>query len=244
MRIFEDIEYKKDLFIDLHLPDDKNFPLLIYFHGGSLSSGDRKIAKSFAHTLAKNGIGVASVEYRMYPNAKFPDFIEDCADAVAWCKTHANEYGNCEKTYVGGSSAGGYLSMMLCFDPTYLKKRNLSPLDIDGFIHDAGQPTSHFNVLRERGCDPRRVIVDETAPVFFVGTEETYPPMLFIVSDHDLEGRYEQTKMIVKTLEHFGHTEKVFYKEMHGNHCEYVSASDSQGEGIFGNIVLEFIKAL
>lgn len=48
----------------------------------------------------------------------------------------------------GGSSAGGYISQMLCFDKTWLSKHGIKATDISGFIHDAGQPTCHFNVLR------------------------------------------------------------------------------------------------
>ena len=49
-------------------------------------------------------------------------------------------------------------------------------MDFAGFIHDAGQPTSHFNVLKELGKDSKRIIVDETAPMYFVGMDETYSP--------------------------------------------------------------------
>ena len=77
--------------------------------------------------------------------------------------------------------------MMLCFDRRWLAVHGLSPMDFSGFIHDAGQPTAHFTVLKYRGIDSRRVIVDETAPLYHIGVDETYPPMRFLVSDHDME---------------------------------------------------------
>ncbi len=52
---------------------------------------------------------------------------------------------------------------MLCFDDRWLEKQSLKPSDIRGFVHAAGQPTCHFKILRERGLDKRRVIIDETA---------------------------------------------------------------------------------
>ena len=58
---------------------------------------------------------------------------------------------------------------------------------------DAGQPTAHFNVLKYADVDPRRIIVDETAPLYYVGLESEYPPMRFVVSDNDMTNRYEQT---------------------------------------------------
>ena len=244
MKTIFDLAYKENLFLDLHLPETDEFDLFVYFHGGGLSAGKRGGVEVFAKTLADRNIATATVQYRMYPDAKFPDFIVDCADSIRWLKDNIAQYGKCKRLYVGGSSAGGYLSMMLCFDKRYLNAVGLEPTDIDAYIHDAGQPTSHFNVLKELGKDSRRVIVDETAPLFFVGLEETYAPMLFIVSDNDMFGRYEQTMLMVKTLEHFGHTENVRTKVMNSTHCAYVRKADEDGEGILGKVILSFLEEL
>lgn len=240
----QDIEYKQNLNLDLHLPENDNFDLFIYFHGGGLEGGSRKGVEVFAKTLAKNNIATASVEYSMYPNAKYPDFIKDCADSIRWLKDNINNYGKCNRIFVGGSSAGGYLSMMLCFDERYLKQVGILPTDIAGYIHDAGQPTAHFNVLKERGLDSRRLIVDETAPMYFVGLQEKYSPMLFIVSDNDMFARYEQTILMVKTLEHFGHKDNVYLQVLRGKHCEHTKKVDENGDGVLGNIINDFIKKL
>ena len=244
MRTEFDVEYKSGLYIDFYLPDSEEFDVFVYFHGGGLCAGDRKgkEIKVFAPFLANRGIAVASVEYTMYPTAKFPDFIDDCADAVAWVKQNISSYGKCNRLFVGGSSAGGYVSMMLCFNGEYLNKRGLKPTDIDGYIHDAGQPTSHFNVLKEMGKDSRRLIVDETAPMYFVGTAREYAPMLFIVADDDMFGRYEQTMLMISGMKHFGHEDKIYFKEMHGKHSSYDYAVDDDGGSTFGKIIEEFVK--
>ena len=132
--------------------------------------------------------------------------------------------------------------MMLCFDSRYFAKHGLKPTDIDAYIHDAGQPTSHFNVLKERGIDSRRVIVDETAPLFFVGKDDKYSPMLFIVSDNDMFARYEQTMLMVKTLNHFGHTDNVSVRVMNGKHCKYVYRADESGNGELGKVIIDFLN--
>ena len=237
-----DLMYKDKLYLDLHLPESDKFDLFVYFHGGGLTSGKRQGVEVFAKTLAEHNIATASVEYRKYPDAKFPDFIEDGADSIRWLKDNISEYGKCERIFVGGSSAGGYISMMLCFDDSYLNKVGMKPTDISAYIHDAGQPTSHFNVLKEFGEDKRRVIVDRTAPMFFVGLSDNYSPMLFIVSDNDMFGRYEQTMLMVKTLEHFGHTENVSLKIMNSRHCKYVHKQDENGNGVLGMEILSFLK--
>ena len=230
--------------LDLYLPETDSFPLFLYFHGGGLEHGNRKGAAFLGEILTAQGVGFASADYRMYPDAKFPDYIEDAAASVAWLLKNIPEYGNCSGLYVGGSSAGGYLSMMLCFDTRYLTAQGVEPMQIAGYLHDAGQPTAHFNMLSKQGVDGRRVIVDETAPMYFVGLEKEYPPMLFLVSDNDMENRYEQTMLMLNVLKHFEHSENVFLELLHGKHCEYVYKTDENGEGVFGNIVLSFIDRL
>ena len=238
-----DIEYKEGLYIDLHLPECDKFDLFVYFHGGGLVEGDRRRVEVFAKTLAKRGIATASVEYRMYPYAKFPDYIDDCAESIAWLRANISKYGECGKIFAGGSSAGGYISMMLCFDKSYFAKVGMKPTDIDAYIHDAGQPTAHFNVIqKELGVDGRRVIVNEMAPMYFVGMDEEYSKMLFIVSDNDMEARYEQTLLMVKSLQHFGHGDKVEFTLQHGGHCQYVYEEDANGEGRIGVIILEYLE--
>ena len=244
MKSIFDLAYKENLFLDLHLPESDSFDLFVYFHGGGLKNGRRGGVEVFAKTLAKQNVATATVEYRMYPDAKFPDFIVDCANSIRWLKDNISQYGKCNRIYVGGSSAGGYLSMMLCFDKRYLNAVGLEPTDIDAYIHDAGQSTSHFNVLKELGKDSKRVIVDETAPMYFVGLEETYSPMLFIVSDNDMFGRYEQTMLMVKTLEHFGHADKVQTQVMNGKHCAYVYKADEDGEGILAKVILSYLEKI
>lgn len=231
--------------LDIYLPEDKKeeYPVFVYFHGGGLESGDKGNFSAQAKTVTDAGIGFISVNYRMYPNAKYPDFIEDAADSVKWTIKNINKYCNCSGVYVGGSSAGGYLSMMLCFAREYLSNRGIDAFDIKGYLHDAGQPTKHFNVLREYGEDTRRVVIDETAPLYYVGLEEQYPRMHFIVSDNDMQNRYEQTMLILSTLRHFGFGKETFaHTVMNSTHCAYVRSFEEDGTSIFGKMVADFIK--
>ena len=246
MRSFLDLTYGKSADpaqkLDIYLPDFGNdFPIMVYFHGGGLVGGDKGVL-NVAESLIKRGIALVSVNYRMYPTAKYPEFIEDVAEAVAFVFKNISKYCNPCGIYVGGSSAGGYLSMMLCFDKRWLSKYNISPMDISGFIHDAGQPTAHFNVLKYNEIDPKRVIIDETAPLYHIGIDENYPKMLFIVSNNDMENRYEQTMLTVSTLRHFGHSgDKVNLIVKNGTHCQYINTCDEKGENDFAKMIADFI---
>lgn len=248
MKQIENIPYvtrkSETLCLDLYLPDAVTFPLFVFMHGGGLEAGNKTIAKErIVPYLTQNGIAVASLAYRMYPNAKYPDFIEDAAEGVSWLSHHINDYGHCEKMFVGGSSAGGYLSMMLCFDDRWLKAKEPFPIPISGYFHNAGQPTAHFNVLRERGIDSKRVIVDESAPLFHVGKAESYPPMHFTVSTNDMPGRLEQTMLMLATLRDFGYDQtKIALTVIEGKHCEQDKRRDADGVTELARLVCDFIQ--
>lgn len=241
MKIIEDICYGKskhsEQYLDIYLPDRDAFKVFVYMHGGGIEAGDKSDARVVGEYVASQGTAFVSINYRMYPQAVYPQFICDAAEAVGWVFNNIGKYGKCEGIYIGGSSAGGYISMMLCFDDKYLSPYNLPAGTIKGYIHDAGQPTTHFNVLRERGIDSRRVIIDEAAPIYHIGKADNYTPMEFIVSDNDMQNRFEQIQMTLSTLKHFQYDEsKIYYRLMHGSHCHY------SGTDELGKIICEFIK--
>lgn len=242
VKSISDIPYKEGLCFDLHLPEATHFPLFLYFHGGGLTEGDKASALHFADDLTSCGIAVASANYGLHPRAHYPEYLCDAADAVAAVSRRIGEWGHCDGLYVGGSSAGAYLTMMLCFCGSYLARVGMKPADIDGWIHDSGQPTVHFHVLRERGLDPRRVIVDEAAPLYWIGTGETPNRMLVLVSDGDMEGRPAQTRLTEATLRHFGIGEEIAaFRVLHGSHCAHIGKTDEHGKNVFGEIVRRFI---
>jgi len=247
VKVITDIQYSSvspHCLLDVCLPENANsFPTLIYFHGGGLENGDKRYSNKMKTYLTEHGVAVVSANYRMYPEAKYPEFITDAAQCVAWVIQNMKNYGASTRFYVSGSSAGGYLTQMLCYNKTYLENAGIRQDQIAGYIHDAGQPTSHFNVLREKGIDSRRVIVDETAPIFYVGLEKEYRPSLIIVSDNDMPGRHEQTMLLMQTLKHFEYDESATQLQvMHGGHCAYVNAADDDGASVFGKLLLAFIQ--
>ncbi|MBR2048317.1 MAG: alpha/beta hydrolase [Oscillospiraceae bacterium] len=247
MAVFKDISYgaPKELFrtLDIYLPQKEHFDVFLYFHGGGFVCGDKADVGPIADYLTSRGIAVVSANYRIGTGVRWPGYIQDAAAAVAWAMKHLPEYGQCGKFYVGGSSAGGYLSMMLCFNRQYLEPYGIHPTDIAGYIHDSGQPTAHFSVLEAKGLHPDRIIVDETAPLFYVGLEPRYSPMLILIADQDIGNRYEQTLLLVSTLKQFKiPPEDIVLKVMHGLHCQHTGALDENGESITGRLIDEFIR--
>lgn len=243
MNVMKDIAYGRHEMhkLDVYLPAEKVKSVFLYFHGGGLKAGDKVDAELFADYLCRQGVALISSNYRMYPNASYPEYILDAADSVAWTLEYMRRELGCHKLYVGGSSAGGYLSLMLCFDHKYLKNVGVDPDFIAGYLHDAGMTTTHYNILREeRGLSYKRIIVDEAAPLYYVGLAESYPPMRFVVSDGDVATRMEQTQLMLATLTRFGYT-GFDHVLMSGKHCAYCVETDEQGQSVFAQMVYDFI---
>ena len=243
MKIVRDIPYAEDFplqNLDVFMPEGKAEKVFLYFHGGGLERGSKASGDRFADYLTERGIAVVSANYRMYPDAKYPDFLFDAALAVKWTKNFIKETYTEAELYVGGSSAGGYMSMMLCFDERYLSSVGLSNDDISGYFHDAGQPTSHFGIMREKGFNRYKVVVDESAPMYHVGDQKEYSPMRFIVSDNDMPARYEQIKLMIATMKSFNYDmDKVSLKVMSGTHCAYC-----KDRKLLGSMICEFLDTL
>jgi hypothetical protein len=226
MKLIRNIEYGKggvaEQKLDCYLPETGGFSTLFFLHGGGMESGSRADL-DFLKDLVRRGFGVVTPGYRLYPDAKYPQFIEDAAAALAWTVRNINAYGGNGRIFAGGSSAGAYLAMMLCFDKKYLAPHGIDPCGMAGYIFDAGQPTVHFNILREAGTDPRKVVADERSPLYHICGERDYPPMLVLCADHDIENRYEQILLFVSTIKHFGHR-NVDFRLMKGyEHTGYTS---------------------
>ena len=256
MKIIKDIPYAPAIsvekpaskrLLDIYLPDnvEPGTPVYINFHGGGLENGSKDdYPAALCEAVAKEGIIAVTANYRMYLNdAKFPDYLYDAAEAVAWCKANLNRYApEPGKIFVGGESAGAYISMMLCFDKSYLAKHGIdSDTDIGGYIHGSAQPTTHFNVLRERGLNNKRVIVDEAAPLYFI-ERKTYAPMIILTNENDVPGRKQQNMLVEATMAHLGVTSPYELRIMPAGHCAYAFADKETGVIPLAGIVTEFIS--
>jgi acetyl esterase/lipase len=129
--------------LDLFLPKgEKNFPVVMYLHGGRWQAGDKEHFRMVGELFARKGIGTAVVNYRLTTGdkpARHPDHIEDVARAFAWLHANVQEYGGRkDRLFVCGHSAGGHLAALLATDEKYLEAEELSPKDIRGVIPISG----------------------------------------------------------------------------------------------------------
>jgi acetyl esterase/lipase len=117
---FLDLEYgrfgNESLRLDLYLPEGQGpFPLIVWIHGGGWASGDKDLSPNSPQIRQTNrGYAVASINYRLSHQAKFPAQIEDCKAAVRWLRAHAGQYKlDPARIAAWGASAGGHLAALL-----------------------------------------------------------------------------------------------------------------------------------
>ncbi|GGE13355.1 carboxylesterase [Polymorphobacter glacialis] len=108
--------------LDIYAPDNaKAAPVLVFFYGGSWSSGRRQDYAFAAKALAARGFIVVVPDYRLVPQVRYPAFIEDGAAAVAWTSEYIARYqGDPARIGVIGHSAGAYIALMLALDRRWL----------------------------------------------------------------------------------------------------------------------------
>ena len=227
--------------LDIYLPDTDGFDTVVWFHGGGIVAGDRK-ADDNPFDLANKGIALASVEYRMYPQAKFPEFIEDAATAVAYVLKRSRELGGSGRVFVGGSSAGAYLTMMLCMNPSFLQNVGVMQEDIAGYYSDAAQMFTHFNVLKEMGIDPRKQYLDEKAPMYYVDEKLKLRPLFLVFYTKDIVCRPEENELFYASVKRFLPDADIAKIQLEGTHCSG-RFPDENGESRTVSLVEAFVKS-
>jgi acetyl esterase/lipase len=236
-------EYEKERCrLDLYWPAGRTgFASIVWFHGGALKEGTKDDAfnRRIAQRFAQAGVAVVMANYRLSPKAKYPAYIEDAAAAFAWTRVHIAEHGgDPAKVFVGGHSAGGYLTLMIGLDASYLKPYALAPSAIAGLIPVSGQTMTHYTVREERGLDKDVILADDAAPIHHVN--KTAPPMLVLYAENDMPARAEENLYLVAALQAAGHqrvTQRQFAGRDHGSIAGQIpQAGDPVAEAILGFI--------
>jgi acetyl esterase/lipase len=164
--------------LDLYLPKgQRNFPMLVFIHGGSWRSGDRNLYTVLGNRFAESGIGVAIPSYRLMPKNPHPAQIEDAAAAVAWVYKNLAEYGgDTKRLYIAGHSAGGHLVALLALDDSYLKKHDMPISAIKGVaalsgVYDVSR-LAQFQVASAR----------DASPLHYLGRKEAVKAPPFVIT--------------------------------------------------------------
>lgn len=124
-----------DLYLPLELQDST--PSVAFFYGGKWTRGERADYRFVGEALAAAGVACLVIDYRLSPEVRYPAFLEDGAQALAWFRTQGLRPKGAP-LYLMGHSAGAYLAAMLALDPRWMQARGMDPLDLAGWIGLAG----------------------------------------------------------------------------------------------------------
>ncbi|GEM_PF-3999219 len=106
------------LLLDLYLPQGATAktPVVLWIHGGAWSATTHIDKNNIGHitsVLVPKGIAVASLNYRLSEEAKWPAQIQDCKGAIRWLRANAEKYNLDGSVGAWGESAGAHLAALL-----------------------------------------------------------------------------------------------------------------------------------
>jgi acetyl esterase/lipase len=175
--------------LDVYQPKDAkpSSSIVIFFYGGSWSSGNKDNYLFVGQALASRGFIAVLPNYRLYPSVAFPAFVQDGALAVRWVHDHATELGgDPNHIYLMGHSAGAHIAALITLDGRYL---NAVGLDRSNIRATAGL-SGPYDFRISPKYRPALNIHSTTAPVnpdvepiLFADGHE--PPMLLLQGGKD-----------------------------------------------------------
>jgi len=96
-------------------------PVIVFFYGGNWESGARRHYRFVGHSFASQGFVAVVPDYRLYPEVRYPAFVEDGAGAAAWVVRNIARFGgDPARIILVGHSAGAHTALMLALNPVFL----------------------------------------------------------------------------------------------------------------------------
>ncbi|PWC38517.1 alpha/beta hydrolase [Azospirillum sp. TSO22-1] len=208
--------------LDLYRPDrpKPGAPTVVFFYGGAWEFGDKGNYRFVAQALAARGYTVAVPDYRLYPEVRYPAFLEDGAAAVAWVRRTAAGGG---PLALMGHSAGAYIAVMLTVDRRWLNAAGTDPCAaVASTVGISGPydflPLTERNLMEIFGPEDGR---PQTQPVTHV--DGRAPPLLLLAGDADTRVRPRNSASLAGRMrERGGRAETILYPGL--GHVQTVAA--------------------
>ena len=212
-----DVEFAKrgaeSLTLDAYVPDGQGpFPAVIIVHGGGFIRGDKQTyVKPLFPVLTEAGFAWFTINYRLAPQAKFPEPVQDVEDAVRWVMRHAAEYKvDPKRVALTGESAGGHLVSYVAV--TSAKKLGLrtvvpiyAPHDLLGRAKEQGNVNDNIQAFVGVGPELTAESTEKlrkASPFYYANKD--MPPILLIHGTKDSQVAYEQSVRMKAKLQELG----------------------------------------
>lgn len=179
-------------------------PIAVFFYGGSWDSGRRQDYNWVGRALASRGFVTVVADYRLYPEVRYPVFLEDGAQAIRWASDNAARFGgDPTRIVLVGHSAGAYNAVMLGLDGRYLRAAGVDPARIKAVAGLSGP----YDFLPLDGAITTRVFGETpdlpgTQPLAYV--KAASPPAFLATGNDDSMVYPRNTVALAKRLREAG----------------------------------------
>lgn len=208
--------------LDVYAPEQRgaSAPVVFFIYGGGWSRGERGEYEFVGRALASRGFVAVIADYRLVPEVRYPEFLEDSARALRWVQDNiANYGGDPKRVFLSGHSAGAYNAVMLALDPFYRQEYGVSmpilgvaalsgPYDFYPFEYDEVRQ-AFGQAPNPEGTQPINLITADS-PAMYLATG-TSDPIVRVQNTERFAERLRAQGVWVTTqyYEGFGHMEPV-----------------------------------
>ena len=229
--------------LDVYLPEAvERAPVVVFFHGGGLLSGDKRHGRNLAARLLPFGIGLVSANYRLSPGVMHPAHIQDAAAATAWVIGNIDKLGgDSANVFVTGHSAGAYLAALLVLDSRYLEAYDVAVSAVR-----AAMPISPFLYVEETAKVRPKSVWGNDSEVWRQASVSPYvsaaaPPMLLIYADGDDAWRREQNERFGRAMRASGHDAVAVQEVSNRDHLRLMTELTHDDDAV-GPLVADFVR--
>jgi len=188
--------------LDVYAPEQRGAPapVVFFIYGGGWNRGERSDYQFVGRALASRGFVVVIADYRLVPEVRYPEFLEDSASALKWVQDNIASYGgDTNRLFLAGHSAGAYNAVMLALDPSFLQEYGVT-MPILGVAALSGPydfyPFEYGEVRDAFGDAPNP---EGTQPINLITSNS--PPMYLATGTTDPIVRMQNTERFARRLQ-------------------------------------------
>jgi len=216
-RVERDLRYGQGerRLLDVYWPEGAaaDAPVVVFFYGGNWQAGARGDYRFVGQAFASRGFIAVAPDYRLYPPARFADFLRDAAAAVAWTRANLRAPGDgARPLFLAGHSAGAYIAAMLTLDERWLEETGAPARES---VRAAAGLAGPYDFLPLTSANLKQIFGPEeglraTQPIEHVDGRE--PPLLLITGTGDTTVRPGNTERLARRIaERGGAVETRYY---------------------------------